>query len=126
MGNRRSNVGLTFKADAFLLCLLRRSSGEACEFLRLQRAITALCTLVMLSVIFHNHPNPTKAPHPFRPRPHQYLPLIRPPLPSLPLGRRHLYSGALCLATSAGAAILDRGAHHFNVNKSDSPWAPLE
>lgn len=58
--------------------------------------------------------------------PHQYLPLIRPPLPSLPLGRRHLYSAALCLATSAGAAILDRGAHHFIVNKSVSPWALLE
>lgn len=75
----------------------------------------------MLRVIFHNHQNPTTALCP-----HQYLPLIRPPLPSLPLGRRHLYSAALCLATSAGAAILDRGAHHFNVNKSVSPWALLE
>lgn len=105
----------------FFFPFVVQKQREACESFRLQRTITALCTLAMLRVIFHNHPNPTT---PFCP--HQYLPLIRPPLPSLPLGRRHLYSAALCLATSAGAAILDRGAHDFNVNKSVSPWALLE
>lgn len=51
-------------------------------------------------VIFHNH---WTLPHPSP----QYLQPIRPLLPSLPLVRRHLYSCALCLATSTGA-ILDR------------------
>lgn len=37
---------------------------EACEFHRLQRAITALCTPAMLCVIFHNHRNPTTLPPP--------------------------------------------------------------
>lgn len=71
-------------------------------------------------VIFHDY---WTLPHPSP----QHLQLIRPPLPSLPLVHRHLYSCALCLATSTGA-ILDRiykGIHQFNVYKSISPWDPL-
>lgn len=118
---RWANIILTFKAGAFLFAFVVQKRQGAPESFRLQCAITTPCTLATLRVIIHNHWNPST---PFCP--HQYLLLIRPPLPSLPLGRRHLYSAALCLATSAGPAILDRGAHHFNVNKSVSPWAPLE
>ena len=71
-------------------------------------------------IIFRDYWTP---PHPSP----QHLQLIRPPLPSLPLVHRHLYSCTLCLATSTGA-ILDRiykSIHQFNVYKSISPWDPL-